>query len=147
MKRNFIKLVLVLVSVLVLLTACRSSMSYTYKVETGDAITIKLDTSDGHGMTYSSPYEFSKDNVVVSQGMFITMDTYAQYENAVKNNSLNEVLETGSDNGVEYILYCYNNEQYTYLMKIEGSKTGFLLASATKDDAKETFSKVEFSKQ
>ena len=45
----------------ILLTGCTTSKSYTFKVETGDEIEVKLNTNDGYDITSDLPFSVLKD--------------------------------------------------------------------------------------
>lgn len=150
MKSNLIKLVAMCLGILFCVTACNLNtwISYTFNVETGDSIKIKLDTSDGHSMNSSVPIEIKKDDKMLARGIFVTLDTYDAYMEVVENNSKNLVLDSGKENNVTYTLYCHDDKEYNYLIKIDGSETGFILSSQISQDVvEECFDRLILSKE
>lgn len=131
-----------------ILTGCTSSISYTYKVTTGDTIQITLNNSDGYSISSELPFKITKDDTTLSQGTFITLDGYEQYIATVNNTSTAKVIDKGTKNGVEYTFYSYNNQEFNYIIKIEGSNTAILIGNAVSEEsAKECFERLTFSKQ
>ena len=55
MKKVFMSLTIVGIMLLAL-TGCTTTKSYTFKVETGDEIEVKLNTNDGYDITSDLPF-------------------------------------------------------------------------------------------
>ena len=145
-KKIIMLLVLVLAIVLVL-TGCekKSNKSYTFNVETGDKIEIKMDTTGGYNLTSKLPIEFSKDDEVISQGTFGPEYTYDEYYKLVKDGSDATIIEEKSNDNIEYFFYEYDNSEYNYIIKIKNSKTCFILGNnKSKNSAQEIFERLEF---
>lgn len=144
------KIMLGLVSIFaIILVGCASTYkAYIYEVGTGDKIKIKLDTSDEYDIASEIPFTISKDGSTLSQGTFITLDGYDQYIDVVNKDTNSTILDSGNKNGVEYIFYSYNNSEYNYIIKINNSNTGVILANAvSKESAEECFNRLTFSKE
>lgn len=132
--------------VVMTITGCASTKSYTYSVQTGDKVKIELNTSNGHDITSNLPFTISKDDKTLSQGTFITIDGYNQYVNAVNNDSKASIIENGSKDGITYIFYSYNDSEFNYIIKIDGSNTGILLGNSnSKQEAKDCFNRLSIS--
>ena len=145
MKKILCSLVLVCALVLTL-TGCTTTKSYTFDVETGDSIKVKLNTSDGYDISSNLPFAISKDGEVLSQGTFITMAGYNQYIDTVKNDINSKVLDSGSKNGITYTFYSYNNSEYNYIIKVDSSNTGIILGNPNSQVEAETiFNLLRFS--
>ena len=143
-----IALIIMIMALMFILTGCTSSISYTYKVTTGDTIQIKLNNSDGYDITSEVPFKITKADTTISQGTFITLDGYEQYIATVNSTSTSKVIDKGSKNGIEYTFYSYNGQEFNYIIKVEGSKTGILIGNAiSEESAKECFERLTFSKQ
>lgn len=148
MKKTFIYLVITILTILMLLVlaGCSSSKSYTFTVETGDKIKIQLNTTDGYDISSDLPFKISKDGNTLSQGTFIKMNYCDEYINAVNNDSLAKVIDTGSTNDIEYLFYSYNNSEYNYIIKVKNSNTGILLGNPnSQEEAEKCFSLLTFS--
>ena len=132
--------------VLATVTGCTTTKSYTYGVETGDSIKIELNTSDGYDITSNLPFTISKEDKILSQGTFITLDAYNQYLAAVNGDLNSKILDSGSKGGITYTFYSYNNSEFNYIIKIDGSKTGILLGNQNSQiEAQECFNRLTFS--
>ena len=149
MKKAF--LLLVSICLLAALTGCTSFKAYTYNVNTGDQIELRLDTSDKYNISSDLPFTISRDGETLSQGSFITAEGYDEIVQAVMSDSNAEVIEEETRNGVEYIFYAYNESahtEYNYVVKIVGSNTGLLLANiVSQDSAEEYFNRLTIRKK
>lgn len=126
--------------------SAKTSISYTFSVETGDSVKITLDTSDGYSMTSDLPFAISKDDETLSQGTFITADTYYMYVDAVNTQENIELLESKSNNHVEYIFWCYSDTEYDYAILLKDSNTGILLGNnISRESAEECFERMQFT--
>lgn len=136
----------IVITLILCLTGCTTTKSYTFNVETGDSIKVKLNTSDGYDISSDLPFAISKDGATLSQGTFITIAGYNQYINTVNNDANSKVLDSGSKNGVTYVFYSYNNSEYNYIIKVDGSNTGILLGNPNSQVEAETiFNLLTFS--
>lgn len=144
--KKFFGLLMLICMLTLTLTGCTTTKSYTYVVETGDSIKIELNTSDGYDLSSNLPFTISKDGEIYSQGTFITMDGYNQYIDLVDRDVNSKILDKGMKNGVTYTFYSYNNTEYNYIIKIDGSNTGVLLGSQKSQvEAENIFNLLKFS--
>lgn len=147
MKKVLFSLVFAL-TILLTVTGCSTSKSFTWDVTTGDKIKIKIDTTGGYDITSELPFAISKDGETLSQGTFITIDGYHQYINAVKNDSTANVIDSGTKNGVTYTFYSVNNSEFNYLIKVDGLNTGILLGNPnSQSEAEEVFNRLTISNE
>lgn len=147
MKKVLYSLVFV-IAVLLTVTGCTTSKSFTWDVTTGDSIKIKLDSTGGYDITSELPFTISKDDTTLSQGTFITIDGYNQYMNAVDTDPTANVIDSGSKNGLTYTFYSVNNSEFNYIIKIDGSNTGILLGNPNSQaEAEEVFNRLTISKE
>ena len=145
MKNGFKSFIVICIMCLIL-TGCTTHKSYTYDVTTGDSIKVELNTSDGHDITSTLPFTISKDDKTLSQGTFITIDGYNQYLNAVNGDAKAKIIDSGSKDGITYTFYSYNDSEFNYIIKIDGSKTGILLGNPNSQaEAQECFDRLNFS--
>ena len=145
MKKIFMSAILL--SMIVLATGCTTTKSYTFKVETGDNIEVKLDASDGYDITSDLPFTISKDGEDLSQGTFITLDGYDYYITGVNNNSDAKIIDSGTKNGLEYTFYSYDSE-YNYIIKVKDSNTGLVIGNiVSEESAKECFDRLTITKK
>ncbi|MBQ8296713.1 MAG: hypothetical protein IJX77_02900 [Ruminococcus sp.] len=122
----------------------RSSASLTYKVETGDSIKVTLDTKDNDYSLKSEDNTFivKEEDEIILQGIFLTMDSYYDYETVIWETGIN------IDSEDDYIFYQYNGDagmESNFLIQVPDSDTGVIIASLEDaDDAMEAFEKLKF---
>ncbi|MBQ8806646.1 MAG: hypothetical protein IJZ68_09410 [Bacteroidaceae bacterium] len=143
------KRVLTIIAALVLVVACvgcsaaHTYMSWTFKVETGDNVKVKLDTTDGYKITSDLPFIISKDGETLSQGTFIKGDFYEQYYEAAKTTDGAKLLEEGEVNGHKYFAWSVNDEEWDYAILLKGGKTGILIGNdVSQASAQEVFNRL-----
>lgn len=145
MKKVFMSLAIVGVMLLTL-TGCTKSRSYTFIVETGDKVKVQLNTTDGYDLSSDLPFTISKDGNTLSQGTFITTDGYNQYIDVVNSDSNARILDSGTKDGISYTFYSYNDSEFNYVIKIDGSNTGILLGNSnSQEEAKKCFELLTFT--
>ena len=121
-------------------------MTYTFSVSTGDSVDLKFDTSDDHHITSDVPFEISKGDQVLSTGSFIQADGYQMYVDAVNDDENAKIIETGSTDTCEYLMWNYNDSEYNYVILIKNSNTGILLGNTVSEEsARELFGRLEIS--
>lgn len=126
------------------LTGCTKTMSYTYKVETGDNVKITLKTNDGYSFTSDLPFVISKDGSKLSQGTFINSSYYDQYVDSATNTG--KIIDKGSNDDIEYVFYSYNDTEYNYIIKIKNSNTSLLLGNPnSQEEAEKCFKLLSFN--
>lgn len=144
-KKVFMSLAIVGVMLLTL-TGCTKSRSYTFIVETGDKVKVQLNTTDGYDLSSDLPFTISKDGNTLSQGTFITTDGYNQYIDVVNSDSNARILDSGTKDGISYTFYSYNDSEFNYVIKIDGSNTGILLGNSnSQEEAKKCFELLTFT--
>ena len=138
--------VFAILSMMILFVGCgnaKTSKTYTFNVETGDSVKVKLDTSDKYNITSEVPFEISQDGDIKSQGTFIFGEAYDQYKDVVDTDENAELLDSGNKDGNEYVFWSYNDSEYNYAILIEGSSTGLILANdVSEESAKECFNRL-----
>lgn len=137
-----------LVCIAAVIAGCttHSSMSYTFNVETGDAVKVTLDTSDKYKISTDGRFTISLDGKTLTQGIFIHGDAYAQYVTAAKTDDKATVLDSGTKDGHEYIFWSYNGKEYNHAILITGSNTGIILCNqVSEESAKACFDRLSFS--
>jgi len=138
----------VAVAMVFMLTGCKasSSKSYTFSVETGDAIKITLDTSDKYDITSEVPFVISHDGATLSQGIFLAADDYKAYADVVNADENAVVLDSGSKDGNSYIFWSYNDSEFNYVIMVQDSGTGILIGNnVSEESARECFERLTFS--
>lgn len=136
---------------LVLLTGCDSSSngvkfskSYTYNVETGDKVTLTLDTSDDYNLTSDLPFTISRGDEDLTKGIFLTETNYEYYKKAAQSGANVTIIDSGSKDNIDYIFYNYNDTEFNYVIKIKDSHTGILLGNnVSEKSAKECFNRLK----
>ena len=138
--------VFTILSMMILFVGCvntKTFKAYTFNVETGDSIKIKLYTSDEYDITSEVPFEISQDGDIKSQGTFILGEAYEQYKDVVDTDANAELLDAGNKDGNEDIFWSYNDSEYNYAILIKGSSTGLILGNnVSEESAKECFNRL-----
>ena len=137
--------------ILLALTGCTTYKAYTFEVKTGDDIKVKLKTNDGYDITSDVPFSIKKDNKTLSNGIFITIDSYDTYVSNAKNDSKSNIIETSSKDDIEYVFYSYSNNddnEWNYIIKVKNSKTGLIIGNQSSEkEAKEVFDRLTITKE
>ena len=141
----------VLAIILLVLTGCTTYKAYTFEVKTGDDIKVQLKTNDGYDITSDVPFSIKKDDKTLSNGIFITIDSYDTYVSTAKSDSRANIIETSSKGDIEYVFYSYNDtndNEWNYIIKVKDSKTGLILGNNnSKESAKEVFDRLTITKE
>lgn len=135
------------------LCACtfETSMTYTFNVETGDIVSVKLNTTGGYSITSNVPFELNKDDEedTLMHGDFVTEDGLTFYLAMVDNAPNCTILEERHDVDNEYIFVRFDHEDYTeydYIMHVGSSHTGMIFGCLISEDvARDCFSRLTIS--
>lgn len=149
-RRMVSRLAICILLMVLILNGCglNTSKSYTFSVETGDKVEISLNTGNGYDLSSNLPFTISKDDNVLSQGIFVSSDKYEEYIEAVKNDMDAKVLDSGTKDGIEYMFWNYDNSEFNYAVLIKNSKTGIILGNnISKDSAEECFNRLKIRKK
>ncbi len=152
MNTKFLKklLALALFSTMIfgLLTACGGTTykSFTFSVDNGDKIKIKLNTTDGYNITSDLPFAISYNGETYSEGSFIQGEAYQQYVDIVNAGNGAKLLDSGEKEGIEYIFWSFNDSEYNYAILVKGSNTGIILGNPVSEEtARECFNRLTIS--
>lgn len=149
-KGLFIAIGVIVVAVIIIATILifgkfTTKLSYTYEVNTGDKITLSLNTTDGYSMTQDMPFSITKDDGIISRGTFIEASAYEVYESSMDLIDGIVNSDKGEKDGITYLYFNYNNTEFDYIIKINDSNTGLLLSnSISEESAKEMFERLSF---
>lgn len=147
MKKRLVYLFAIL-SMMILFVGCgnaKTSKAYTFNVETGDSVKVKLDTSDKYNINSEVPFEISQDGDIKSHGIFIFGEAYEQYKELVNSDEDEKLklLDSGNKDGNEYVFWSYNDSEYNYAILIKDSSTGLILGNnVSEESAKECFNRL-----
>lgn len=135
---------------MIVLTGCTTSMSYTYKVGTGDNIKVELDTSEDLMLESGDDgFSVTEDDETILQGIFVDEDTYDLYMEMVKYADGVEIVEEDSANGLTWVLYEFDGNagmESNYIVWIDGSDTGIIMGSLEGTRAaKKAFNSLTFT--
>lgn len=132
---------------MLVLSGCSThkEISYSYDVTTGDRVKVTLNAKDGYTMTASSPIRIKKDDADIAEAKFYQLSAYSSTISAAKSMSNTKVIDEGSTDDVDYLFYNYNNEEFSYVIRIKNSKTCIVLTTTKSEDtAKECFKRLQF---
>lgn len=135
----------IIITAILILGKFTTKLSYTYEVNTGDKITLSLNTTDGYSMTQDMPFSITKDDGIISRGTFIEASAYEVYESSMDLIGGIVNSDKGEKDGITYLYFNYNNTEFDYIIKINDSNTGLLLSnSISEESAKEMFERLSF---
>ena len=130
MMKRFIAITIIL-AVCLALTACTgTSMSYTFNVETGEQIEVKLDTTGGYKFAQSGGdmYLSDPDGDLVLIGYFLLPDAYESF-------ILEPILESGKTNyGNGYLYAADSTGAVVFLARAKDASAGVLFYSEENAD-------------
>lgn len=140
----------ILLCLTLLLCGCEKTltMSYTYEVDTGDAVKLTMDITDDYGITSDLPFALTCGEETLSQGTFITAQGWEEYKELVTETEDEDVtvLDSGEKDGNEYVFWSYQEEEYNYAILVGGSNTGLLLGNdVSEESARECFERLTIS--
>ncbi|KPI53231.1 hypothetical protein KW95_03435 [Clostridioides difficile] len=142
-----IQLLFLMLLFTIMLTSCSgSAMSYTFEVETGDKIKVKLDTSDGYSLTQKDgKFTVKKDDEEVLQGIFTTKEGYEKYQ-SIKTAKGVKVLEDKEKDENKYFFYEFEGKAGTennFVLWVKDSNTGVVIGSLSgEEEAKSAFERL-----
>ncbi len=130
-----------------------SNMAYTFDVETGDSIKVKMDTSNGWKLTTENGAFYVKDEnkETILYGIFIDQEDYDMYMSSLLVAPNVTVLEESEANGYEYTMCEIENAELTeidYVGWIADSNTGVIIASIqSREVTEEAFERITLTVQ
>lgn len=145
-----LKAVLLCVLLVFCMAGCNfhSNVAFTYNVDTGDSIKVKLDTSDKYKLSSKLPFTISKDGETLSRGKFITTDGYQQYVGLVDGDEKSTLLDSGEKDGNQYIFWNFDDSEYNYVVLVGGSNTAVIITNnVSEESARECFDRLTISKE
>lgn len=146
--KKYLKVIGIIFVSLFMITGCSTYKSYTYEVDTGDKITVRLDISNGYDISYELPFSIYDNDELLSQATFISLSGYNQYIGVINSDSSVRIIDSGSENGITYTFYSYNDSEFNYLIRVDGSSTGLLLGNPiSEESARECFNRLTITKE
>lgn len=145
--KKFIAIFMVCIVTLGFFSGCSThkEISYTYNVNTGDRVKVTLNAKDGYTMTSSTPIKIKKNDESIAEAKFYQLSAYTSTLNAARSMSNTTVIEESSNDDVDYLFYNYNNEEFSYVIRIKNSKTCIVLTCIkSEDEAKACFKRLKF---
>lgn len=125
---------LLLLSLLLLLSSCAedNTMTVIFDVDTGDTVTVKLDMSDGYTMDYGETTYFMLDGETVMEFIFIGIEEYNSYLDAIYDVEYFEVVSEFEKDGNQCILFYADSGdfwEYDYILRLGNTDTAMLFGS------------------
>lgn len=146
MMKKFIAISLILAACLALTACTGTSMSYTFNVETGEQIDVKLNTTGGYKFTQSGGdmYVSDPDGDLVLIGYFLLPDAYESF-------ILEPILESGKTNDGNGYLYATDSAgAVVFLARAKDASAGVLFYSGENADVetcRAVFERLSFKLQ
>lgn len=136
MKRIFKPVLLCFTAILLLvaLTACSTSLSLTFNVDTGDSIKVELDTTGGYSLKANgATFEVYEGDTLLTTGIFLTREMLEPYLAVSEDTQEITILEK-KDNGIFY----HAGNEWNYVFQVEGSSTGVALVNLISQESAQT---------
>jgi len=141
--------VLILLLAAVLLAACsfNSGKSFTYSIETGSSVTVRLDTTDGLDLQNDdgifSVVDGSGEEIV--QGAFSSQEAFDELSGLVKESLDCTILEEDA-NGLIYVVYGSTGWETNRIVKLADADASIVMGSLSDSSAAvEAYHKLTFS--
>lgn len=117
-----------------LLVGCSSFKSYTFNVETGDKIEVKLDTSSKKYDLRQSDGVFSvtKERAVVLNGVFLTSEMKDAYIEAVESDDNAGILPE-KEGAFRWMYQGEAGTEYNRIMPIDGTDNTYVMIASLID--------------
>lgn len=136
---------------LISLTACESSKSFTFQIDNGEKIKITLNTTNGYDLSQKDGvFTVKKEGEDILNGYFLSEDGYQEKLAAVNTSEGVTILEATPEASPTFYCYQFEGEAGTetdFLFQIEGTKTGVIAGSLNSyEEAETAFQLLEFEK-
>lgn len=135
--------------ILLCVSACHTSKSFTFQIENGEQIRITLDTTDGYDLVQEDgTFAVEKDDAYVLQGYFLSEDGYQQKEELVLSADFIDMKRMVPDE--DPMMYVYQHEgnagvETNFLFRLKGVETGIIVGSLESfEEADKAFSLMTF---
>ncbi len=136
---------------LLCVSACHTSKSFTFQIENGEQIKITLDTTDSYDLVQEDgTFAVEKDGDYLLQGYFLSEDGYRQKEELILSVDFIDMKRMVPDE--DPMMYVYQHEgkagsEVDYLFRVEGAETGVIVGSLMSfEEAETAFSLLAFEK-
>ena len=87
--RKIAGLLIGLTACVALLSGCtKNTLSYTYNVETGDAVKVTIDRMEGYDMDSNNPFTVTLNDEDILTCQFLSEEGYEYYEDVYKRQLL-----------------------------------------------------------
>lgn len=115
-----------------LLAGCSDAKAHTFDVQSGDKVTVTLDTTAGHKMSASGASFTIKKDGAETGGYFMEFDMIDDLFEWMPNNPSAEILESGKNEYGTYMLYsetCDGETLWSYVCTYDGTAIGVYLSN------------------
>ncbi len=138
--RKTMSILTVMLIIVLTITGCTTSWSYTFNLKTDEQIKIKLDTTNGQKLSQKDAiFTISDDkNEEISKGTFYLEEPFNQLYNTVDILDGVEIIEVGEKDNIKFIFYKVKVEsttEYNYLVKLENSKAGIVINNIISEES------------
>lgn len=130
MKKRFLASICFLIMVISAMgCSFHSSFTYTFNVETGDKVAVKLDTTNGYSMNSEVPFTISFKEEAQTRGTFIYSDYYEEYVTAAKKDPKAKVIKEGKVNGNDFCFWNFDDKEFNCVIQVGNSNTAIILSN------------------
>lgn len=133
------------------MTGCKTFRSYTFNIETGEKIKVKLNTSSGEKLKNKKGrfVIVNEADETISIGVFFLPERIDVMFKSISTAKGAEIIEEGAKDGFNYVFYKYTFEdgkvEWNYLTRQAGAKAGIVVTnSISEESAAKVLDLVEF---
>ena len=131
--------------------SAHAEKSYTFNVDTGDAVKVTLDLGGGYDMSGKVPFEVTKDGDEIFEGSFLHEEGYELYRDEILGDENAQILNEGERSGNDFIFWKTTADDataYDYVVNVKDSSTVVLLeGTAGEEDTQQAFDHLTFTKE
>lgn len=138
-----IRLLAMVLLVVMMFTGCQRSLSYGYKMQSGDIVIVKCDLTKGYSMQADQAggtfQIMDKENNLILDGFLVEKEMYDKYLNVIQGEGCT-IIPAKEKEGITVTQYQYVSEKATennFICWINGGKTGVVIASMSSQEEAE----------
>lgn len=124
--KRYLTVLLCLVS-LVCLSACHTSMSYTFQIDNGEKLVVNLDTTDGYKLSQEDgTFTIEKDGKEIFYGRFLKPEGFALYQEELSKQENAKLIKLEPSDSPTTCVYTFDGKagpEVDYVLKVNGGET------------------------
>lgn len=109
------------------LTACHSSKSFTFQIDNGEQVKVTLNTTDGYDLTQEDgTFAVEEDGKTILYGRFLKPEGFALYQEEMSKQKNAKLVTLEPADSPTLCIYTFDGSagpEVDYLMKLDGGET------------------------